>query len=57
MEWSSIITELMPERHLHIELATAGPQERLITVTGRGEPYGEVCRALIQKWGKDNDES
>lgn len=57
VEWSSIITDLMPERHLHIELATTGPQERLITVTGSGEPYGEVCRALIQKWGKDNDES
>jgi tRNA threonylcarbamoyladenosine biosynthesis protein TsaE len=53
VEWSSIIQELMPSRHLHIYMETAGPDERLITVTGIGEPYGEVCRALIQKWGKE----
>lgn len=53
MEWSSIIQELMPPGHLHIYMETAGPDERLITVTGIGEPYGEVCRALIQKWGKE----
>jgi tRNA threonylcarbamoyladenosine biosynthesis protein TsaE len=53
VEWSSIIADLMPPRHLHIYMETAGPEERLITVTGTGEPYGELCRALIQKWGKD----
>ncbi|WP_249902148.1 tRNA (adenosine(37)-N6)-threonylcarbamoyltransferase complex ATPase subunit type 1 TsaE [Paenibacillus sp. PK3_47] len=53
VEWSSIITELMPPGHLNIYMKTAGPEERLITVTGTGEPYGEVCRALSQKWGKD----
>jgi tRNA threonylcarbamoyladenosine biosynthesis protein TsaE len=51
VEWSSIITDLMPPRHLHIYMETAGPEERLITVTGTGEPYGELCRALIEKWG------
>ncbi|MBW4081414.1 tRNA (adenosine(37)-N6)-threonylcarbamoyltransferase complex ATPase subunit type 1 TsaE [Paenibacillus sp. S150] len=53
VEWSSIITDLMPPRHLHITLQTCGPEERLITVTGSGEPYGGVCRALIQKWGNE----
>lgn len=53
VEWSSIITDLMPPRHLHIYMETAGPEERLITVTGIGEPYHEVCQALIQKWGKE----
>jgi tRNA threonylcarbamoyladenosine biosynthesis protein TsaE len=53
VEWSSIITDLMPPRHLHIELKSAGPEKREITVTGIGEPYGGVCRALIQKWGKE----
>jgi tRNA threonylcarbamoyladenosine biosynthesis protein TsaE len=52
VEWSSIITDLMPPRHLHIYMETAGPEERIITITGTGEPYGELCRALIQKWGK-----
>ncbi|MNC25096.1 tRNA threonylcarbamoyladenosine biosynthesis protein TsaE [compost metagenome] len=53
VEWSRIIADLMPPRHLHIALETCGPEERLITVTGSGEPYGEVCRALIQKWGNE----
>jgi len=51
VEWSSIITDLMPPRHMHIYMETVGPDERLITVTGIGEPYGELCRKLIQKWG------
>lgn len=51
VEWSSLITELMPERHLHLRLETAGPEERVITVAGIGEPYAGVCRGLIQKWG------
>jgi tRNA threonylcarbamoyladenosine biosynthesis protein TsaE len=51
VEWSSIITDLMPPRHMHIYMETVGPDERMITVTGIGEPYGELCRKLIQKWG------
>lgn len=51
VEWSSIITDLMPSRHMHIYMETAGPDERIITVTGIGEPYGELCQGLIQKWG------
>lgn len=53
VEWSSIITDLMPPRHLHIYMETIGPEERLVTVSGTGEPYGEVCRSLIRKWGKN----
>lgn len=52
VEWSSIITELLPPRHMHINMETVGPDERIITVTGIGEPYGELCRGLIQKWGQ-----
>lgn len=51
VEWSSIITDLMPPRHMHIYMETAGPEERIITVTGIGERYGELCQGLIQKWG------
>lgn len=56
VEWSSIITDLMPPRHLHIYMETAGPEERLITVTGIGELYSEVCLALIKKWGIEDGE-
>lgn len=56
VEWSSIITDLMPQRHLHLYMENAGPEERLITVTAAGEPYGGICRELIQKWGKEDDE-
>ncbi|KGE19161.1 tRNA (adenosine(37)-N6)-threonylcarbamoyltransferase complex ATPase subunit type 1 TsaE [Paenibacillus wynnii] len=48
VEWSSIITELLPPRHLHIYIETVGLGERVITVTGFGEPYEAVCRNLIQ---------
>lgn len=51
VEWSSIITDLMPPRHLHIYMESVGPEERVITVTGIGEPYSELCQKLIQKWG------
>uniref|UniRef100_UPI00403FB1AA tRNA (adenosine(37)-N6)-threonylcarbamoyltransferase complex ATPase subunit type 1 TsaE n=1 Tax=Paenibacillus sp. FSL H7-0943 TaxID=2954739 RepID=UPI00403FB1AA len=51
VEWSSIITELMPPRHMHIYMESVGPEERIITVTAIGEPYGELCRELIKKWG------
>ncbi|MNI48301.1 tRNA threonylcarbamoyladenosine biosynthesis protein TsaE [compost metagenome] len=51
VEWSSIIAELMPPRHLHIYIETAGAEERLITVKAAGEPYGGLCRALTEKWG------
>ncbi len=51
VEWSSIIQELMPPRHMHIHMETTGLDERIITVTGIGEPYGELCRDLSQKWG------
>nr|WP_169834542.1 tRNA (adenosine(37)-N6)-threonylcarbamoyltransferase complex ATPase subunit type 1 TsaE [Paenibacillus donghaensis] len=51
VEWSQLIQELMPQQQLHIYIENAGPDERIITVTGIGEPYGELCRGLIQKWG------
>jgi tRNA threonylcarbamoyladenosine biosynthesis protein TsaE len=56
VEWSSIITELMPPRHLHIYIETVGLEERVITVTGFGEPYEAVCRNLIQNGVKKDDD-
>ncbi|MFF2911831.1 tRNA (adenosine(37)-N6)-threonylcarbamoyltransferase complex ATPase subunit type 1 TsaE [Paenibacillus sp. NPDC057934] len=56
VEWSSIIAELMPPRHLHIYMETVGPDERIITVTGTGAPYDEWCRTLEQNGVKKNDE-
>jgi tRNA threonylcarbamoyladenosine biosynthesis protein TsaE len=56
VEWSSIISELMPPRHLHIYIETVGLEERVITVTGRGEPYAALCRSLIRNGVKKDDE-
>lgn len=56
VEWSSIITELLPPQHLHIYLESAGLEERVITVTGIGEPYGAFCRSLIENGVKKHDE-
>lgn len=51
VEWSSIISELMPPQHLHLYMESVGPNERIITVTGTGAPYAELCRSLEQKRG------
>ncbi|WP_410513736.1 tRNA (adenosine(37)-N6)-threonylcarbamoyltransferase complex ATPase subunit type 1 TsaE [Paenibacillus sp. BR2-3] len=48
VEWSSLIADLMPPRHLHIYMETVELEERVITVTGIGEPYGALCRSLIR---------
>ncbi|WP_199794813.1 tRNA (adenosine(37)-N6)-threonylcarbamoyltransferase complex ATPase subunit type 1 TsaE [Paenibacillus faecalis] len=46
VEWSSLITELLPEGYLHISIETEDLSERTITVSGLGEPYGQWCREL-----------
>jgi tRNA threonylcarbamoyladenosine biosynthesis protein TsaE len=56
VEWSSIISELMPPRHLHIYMETVNPNERIITVTGTGEPYHDLCRTLEQNGVNRDDD-
>nr|WP_246187886.1 tRNA (adenosine(37)-N6)-threonylcarbamoyltransferase complex ATPase subunit type 1 TsaE [Paenibacillus tengchongensis] len=51
VEWSSLIAELLPPERLNIQIETADVDERVITVTGIGEPYAAMCRALTEKWG------
>lgn len=46
VEWSQIISELLPESHLHVYLQTTGLDQRKITVRGSGEPYEEWCSNL-----------
>ncbi|KKO51031.1 tRNA (adenosine(37)-N6)-threonylcarbamoyltransferase complex ATPase subunit type 1 TsaE [Paenibacillus sp. DMB20] len=46
VEWSRLITELLPGEYLHILIETTGESERLITVTGIGESYGQWCHDL-----------
>ncbi|MEY8744182.1 tRNA (adenosine(37)-N6)-threonylcarbamoyltransferase complex ATPase subunit type 1 TsaE [Paenibacillus tundrae] len=43
VEWSSIIPELLPEEHLHIQIETTGPEDRKITLDGYGEKYAAIC--------------
>ncbi|WP_379135609.1 tRNA (adenosine(37)-N6)-threonylcarbamoyltransferase complex ATPase subunit type 1 TsaE [Paenibacillus sp. sgz500958] len=56
VEWSSMITDLLPSSRLHIYIETVGMEERMITVTGIGEPYGDLCRSLIKNGVKKNDD-
>lgn len=35
VEWSSLITELMPEQYLHIQLETTGETNRIITLSSQ----------------------
>ncbi|PAD77749.1 tRNA (adenosine(37)-N6)-threonylcarbamoyltransferase complex ATPase subunit type 1 TsaE [Paenibacillus campinasensis] len=52
VEWSRLITELLPEQYLHIHMETIDEFHRTITLTSVGEPYGSWCRELTEKWGK-----
>lgn len=46
VEWSSLITELLPENYLHISIETTGLSERIIGIKSYGEPYSQWCRDL-----------
>ncbi|UNK21393.1 tRNA (adenosine(37)-N6)-threonylcarbamoyltransferase complex ATPase subunit type 1 TsaE [Paenibacillus sp. N3/727] len=46
VEWSSLISELLPEKHLHISIETTNISERVIIIKSLGEPYGQWCREL-----------
>ncbi|MCM3786656.1 tRNA (adenosine(37)-N6)-threonylcarbamoyltransferase complex ATPase subunit type 1 TsaE [Neobacillus mesonae] len=46
VEWSSIITELLPEAHLHIQMIVTETGERSICLNGYGSPYADWCREL-----------
>ena len=56
VEWSDLVTELLPERYLHIQLETTGETHRTITLSSQGEPYSEWCRDLNEKWGSWNEQ-
>ncbi len=43
VEWSQIISELLPEPHLHLFMETTGIDQRKITIRGFGSPYEEWC--------------
>lgn len=48
VEWSSIIPELLPEDHLHVQIETTGPEDRKITLDGYGETYAAMCQQFRQ---------
>ncbi|WP_434752489.1 tRNA (adenosine(37)-N6)-threonylcarbamoyltransferase complex ATPase subunit type 1 TsaE [Paenibacillus amylolyticus] len=48
VEWASIIPELLPEEHLHVQMETTGLEDRTITLDGYGEVYATICRQFRQ---------
>ncbi|MBP1892468.1 tRNA threonylcarbamoyladenosine biosynthesis protein TsaE [Paenibacillus lactis] len=52
VEWSSLITDLMPEQYLQLSIAMTDEGDRLMTLTPQGKLYGVWCRDLNEKWGK-----
>lgn len=55
VEWSSLITELLPDEYLHLFIETTGEFERLITITGIGEGYGQWCLDLKKNGVSSNE--
>lgn len=48
VEWSSIIPELLPQEHLHVQIETTGLEDRTITLDGYGEVYASLCEQFRQ---------
>ncbi|MGQ8870945.1 tRNA (adenosine(37)-N6)-threonylcarbamoyltransferase complex ATPase subunit type 1 TsaE [Paenibacillus sp. TSA_86.1] len=48
VEWASIIPELLPEEHLHVQMESTGLEDRTITLDGYGEVYATICRQFRQ---------
>ncbi|MFD2699403.1 tRNA (adenosine(37)-N6)-threonylcarbamoyltransferase complex ATPase subunit type 1 TsaE [Paenibacillus shunpengii] len=46
IEWSSIISELLPEAHLHIQMTVTETGDRIIRLNGYGSPYTDWCEDL-----------
>lgn len=46
VEWSSLITELLPPAYLHIYIEYAGATERIFHCTAHGAPYEQWCEKL-----------
>lgn len=46
VEWGSTIPDMLPEQRLHMYIETTDVEERLIHLTGYGEPYEQWCRSL-----------
>jgi len=46
VEWSSLITELLPAAYLHIYIEYAGMTERVFHVRAYGSPYEAWCEEL-----------
>ena len=55
VEWSRLISELLPDDYLHIQIETLGLSERSITVKGSGEPYGQWCHDLNENGVNKNE--
>ncbi|MHA0856502.1 tRNA (adenosine(37)-N6)-threonylcarbamoyltransferase complex ATPase subunit type 1 TsaE [Paenibacillus sp. CMAA1364] len=46
VEWSHIISDLLPAQHLHLSIETMVSGTREFTIRGYGQPYEEWCRNL-----------
>jgi ATPase, YjeE family len=56
VEWASLIEELLPSERLDMYIAHEGGGERVIRITGIGEPYISWCEALNEMGAGNNDD-
>ena len=47
IEWADMISDILPEERLDINIAIAGENSRVITLIPHGEKYEELCSAVL----------
>ena len=47
IEWADMISDILPDERLDINIAIAGENSRVITLIPHGEKYEELCSAVL----------
>jgi tRNA threonylcarbamoyladenosine biosynthesis protein TsaE len=47
IEWADLISDILPEERLDINIVVAGENSRIITLKPHGEKYEELCSSVI----------
>ena len=47
IEWADMISDILPEERLDINIQIAGENSRILTLVPHGEQYEEVCSSVL----------
>ena len=47
IEWADMISDILPEERLDINITVAGENTRVLTLVPHGDKYEELCRSVL----------